>query len=245
MGAYMELKDRLKQARKVRKMTQAYVAEQSDITQATYSELERGLVKSTGKIISIAKALKVDAHWLATGEGESGLSEQQQGDGTLSNKIIKAWSQDDTPPAGMIPISYIQGVFADMGNGYVNSEPNDELMLWFREDTIRECNVNPDYAKVIAVRGDSMSPELTDGQVIAIDTSARRIYDGEIYAFRVGDELKVKYLFRHGDGFKAISRNEDKLRFPDEFYTAQDIENDNIEILGQFWWKSETRRVRR
>ena len=90
-----------------------------------------------------------------------------------------------------------------------------------------------------------MSPELTDGQVIAIDTSARRIYDGEIYAFSVGDVLKVKYLFRHGDGFKAISRNEDKLRFPDEFYTAQDIENDNIEVLGQFWWKSETRRVRR
>ena len=239
------LSDRLKKSRKSAGLTHIAVAEKVGITQPTYQALESGKITKSSYLLQIAKALKVDAHWLATGEGESGLSEQQQGDGTLSNKIIKAWSQDDTPPPGMIPISYIQGVFADMGNGYVNSEPNDELMLWFREDTIRECNVNPDYAKVIAVRGDSMSPELTDGQVIAIDTSARRIYDGEIYAFRVGDELKVKYLFRHGDGFKAISRNEDKLRFPDEFYTAQDIENDNIEILGQFWWKSETRRVRR
>lgn len=239
------LSDRLKKSRKSAGLTQIAVAEKVGITQPTYQALESGKITKSSYLLQIAKALKVDAHWLATGEGESGLYEQQQGDGTLSNKIIKAWSQDDTPPAGMIPISYIQGVFADMGNGYVNSEPDDELMLWFREDTIRECNVNPDYAKVIAVRGDSMSPELTDGQVIAIDTSARRIYDGEIYAFRVGDELKVKYLFRHGDGFKAISRNEDKLRFPDEFYTAQDIENDNIEVLGQFWWKSETRRVRR
>lgn len=238
------LSDRLKESRKNAGLTQIAIAEEVGITQPTYQALESGKVTKTSYLLQIAEALKVDAHWLATGEGDSGLFEQE-GNAKLSQKVIKVWSQDDVPPAGMIPISYIQGVFADMGNGYVNSEPTDELMLWFREDTIRECNVNPDFAKVIAVRGDSMSPELTDGQVIAIDTSARRIYDGEIYAFRIGDELKVKYLFRHGDGFKAISRNEDKLRFPDEFYTAQDIENDNIEILGQFWWKSETRRVRR
>lgn len=238
------LSDRLKKSRKNAGLTQIAIAEEVGITQPTYQALESGKVTKTSYLLQIAEALKVDARWLATGEGDSGLFEQE-GNAKLSQKVIKVWSQDDVPPTGMIPISYIQGVFADMGNGYVNSEPTDELMLWFREDTIRECNVNPDFAKVIVVRGDSMSPELTDGQVIAIDTSARRIYDGEIYAFRIGDELKVKYLFRHGDGFKAISRNEDKLRFPDEFYTAQDIESDNIEILGQFWWKSETRRVRR
>ncbi|ELA08582.1 transcriptional regulator [Moraxella macacae 0408225] len=55
---------------------------------------------------------------------------------------------------------------------------------------------------------------LSDGQVIAIDTSARRIFDGEIYAFRKNDEIKVKYLFKTNDGFKAISRNDDKLRYP-------------------------------
>lgn len=90
-----------------------------------------------------------------------------------------------------------------------------------------------------------MLPELTDGQVIAIDTSATRIFDGEIYAFRKGDEIKVKYLFKTHDGFKAISRNDDKLRYPDEIYTTSNIENENIEILGQFWWKSETRRIKR
>lgn len=163
----------------------------------------------------------------------------------FSNKSIAFWSKGDAIPDGMKPIQFLPDIKASLGGGYANHDYHEEEYLWFRTQTLNECNVDSDYARAIYVVGESMSPELTDGQVIAIDTSAKRIYDGEIYAFKIGDELKVKYLFRHGDGFKAVSRNDDKLRFPDEYYTAQDIENNNIEVLGQFWWKSETRRVRR
>lgn len=240
----MELKDRLRQTRKKKGLTQTDVAKKVGITQATYSELERGLVKSSGKIVEISQVLGVDANWLATGQGEMSLPIETS-NAQLSNKTFAVWSDGDEPPDGMIPISYLNTVVASMGHGYINDEPNDGLKLWFRQETITSCNVNPEFAKAITVRGESMLPELTEGQVIAIDTSAKRIFDGEIYAFRVGDELKIKYLFKQGDGFKAVSRNDDKLRFPDEYYTAQDIETNNIEIIGQFWWKSETRRVRR
>lgn len=163
----------------------------------------------------------------------------------FSNKSIAFWSKGDAIPDGMKPIQFLPDIKASLGGGYTNHDYHEEEYLWFRTQTLNECNVDSDYARAIHVVGESMSPELADGQVIAIDTSAKRIYDGEIYAFKIGDELKVKYLFRHGDGFKAVSRNDDKLRFPDEYYTAQDIESNNIEVLGQFWWKSETRRVRR
>lgn len=163
----------------------------------------------------------------------------------FSNKTIAFWSDGDPIPDGMVAIDFLPSIKAKLGNGYVNEEYQKTEKLWFREQTLDECNVDSDHAKAIRVSGDSMFPELLDGEVIAIDTSASRIFDGEIYAFRIGDELKVKYLFRHGDGFKAVSRNNDKLRFPDEIYTAKDIEADDIEVIGQFWWKSQTRKIRR
>lgn len=39
------------------------------MSQQSYSDLERGESKSTSKIGSLARALKVDAFWLETGEG--------------------------------------------------------------------------------------------------------------------------------------------------------------------------------
>lgn len=178
------------------------------------------------------------------GQGEM-TANKTESNARFSDAEIAFWSKGDDVPDGMVAIDFLPEVRGKMGNGYINGDYHEVEQLWFREDTLYECDVNSNHAKAIHVAGDSMFPELIDGQAIAIDTSARRIFDGEIYAFRVGDELKVKYLFRHGDGFRAVSRNDDKLRYPDEVYTANQIESDNIEIIGQFWWKSETRRVRR
>lgn len=235
---------RVRQARKEQRLSQIELAKKANISQTTLSQLENGRNESSKELPSIALALGVDVHWLLTGEGYSKLLTPVNGSEYLK-KSFAVWQNGDTPPTGMTPISYYKSVIGALGNGYANDEYVEEELLWFRNETISECNVNAAYAKAIKVRGESMMPELNDGQVIAIDTSATNIYDGEIYAFIVNNELKVKYLFKHGNGFRAVSRNDDKLRFPDEFYSAEDIENNNVVIVGQFWWKSETRRVRR
>ncbi len=46
-------------------------------------------------------------------------------------------------------------------------------------------------------------------------------------------------------GFKAVSRNTDKVKYPDEYYSPARIEAENVQIIGQYWWKSEGRKVRR
>lgn len=220
----------------------------SEITQSTTSRILSG--KTTNPRQDIIKKY---AEYFGVSEQDlifTDLSRQDktshnEPNGILSDKQIEVWTDGDTPPDGMIAIDFLPNITASLGHGYINEEFTEKTQLWFSEQTLRKCNVNPKYAQAIHVAGDSMLPELSDGQVIAIDTSATRIFDGEIYAFRKGDEIKVKYLFKTNDGFKAISRNDDKLRYPDEFYTTTDIENENIEILGQFWWKSETRRIKR
>lgn len=234
-----DLATRLKTARKQANKTQAQVAEAVGMKQPSYQALEAGKNHKTAFLVDIANFLNVDVYWLQTGETN------EKSNAKLSDKKIDVWTDGDQVPDGMIPISYYRTVMGSMGNGYNNDDHHQEEKLWFRVQTINDCNVNPNHAKAITVTGDSMSPELADGQVIAIDTSATRIFDGEIYAYIKNGELKVKYLFKTKDGFKAVSRNDDKLRYPDEIYTTEDIESENIQILGQYWWKSETRRIRR
>lgn len=64
------LSDRLKKSRKNAGLTQSAIAQAVGITQPTYQALESGKVTKTSHLLEIARALKVNAHWLATGEGE-------------------------------------------------------------------------------------------------------------------------------------------------------------------------------
>lgn len=246
------LHDRIQQKLDELHLKQADIARATGRSTAAVTKWLRGEnVPKADSLKQIAQLLNTTDEWLLTGKTNISMQDidktlnPYQSEASLSNKKIAVWNDGDNLPEGMIPIRYLTNIVGSLGNGYPNEDYYEESNLWFREETIIECNVNPDYARVINVQGDSMSPEIVDGQVIAIDTSATRIFDGEIYAFVVNGELKVKYLFKLKDGFKAVSRNDDKLRYPDEIYTTNDIENENIRILGQFWWKSEIRRVRR
>lgn len=67
----MELKDRLKQARKNANLTQNEVVQGIEgLTQSAYSQLESGKVRSSGKIVELANLFNVNSTWLATGQGE-------------------------------------------------------------------------------------------------------------------------------------------------------------------------------
>ncbi len=66
----IELKDRLKQARKEAKKTQQEVADIAGMTQPSYSELERGESQGSKHLALIANYLGVSALWLTSGEGE-------------------------------------------------------------------------------------------------------------------------------------------------------------------------------
>lgn len=68
----MELKDRLKFARRQAQLTQSELAERAGIKQASISEIERGLSRTSGHLVKIAQICGVDPLWLAEGEGQIG-----------------------------------------------------------------------------------------------------------------------------------------------------------------------------
>lgn len=65
----MELKDRLKHARRLKGLTQTELAERAGIAQASISEIERGLSRTSGHLVKIAQICGVDPLWLAEGAG--------------------------------------------------------------------------------------------------------------------------------------------------------------------------------
>ncbi|WP_278395393.1 LexA family transcriptional regulator [Acinetobacter venetianus] len=196
---------------------------------------------------ALAALTGVNAGWLLDGSGV--MTESDGGNAEVSEMQVITYSYDDPIPDGYIAIDYYDDVFVSAGNGYLNLEKPSNKKMLFPVELIKECNVQPQTTKVIHVRGESMFPKMKDGQAISVDMSARTIYDGEIYAFQVGEDTKIKYLFNWNEqgkgGFKAVSANPDKNQYPDEFYSPQRIESEGIFIIGQYWWKQVVKRIRR
>ena len=236
---------RLKQLRKENKVTQQQLADAIGVskTSVIYWEKDENMPKHES-LMALAKTLKTTPQWLL-----DGVAVPEKSNADIATMEVGIYKNGDPVPDGYIAIDYYDDVFVSAGNGYLNLEKPSNNKMLFPIDLIKECNVEPSTTKVIHVRGESMFPKLKDGQAISIDMSARTIYDGEIYAFQVGDDTKIKYLFNWNNegkgGFKAVSANSDKNQFPDEYYSPDRIESEGVSILGQYWWKQVVKRIRR
>lgn len=239
------LGSRLKALRRQRNLTQQKIADALGVskTSVIYWEKDENVPKHES-LIALARTLGTTTEWLLSGVG---VPEKSNAD--IAKMEVGIYQAGDPVPDGYVAIDYYDDVYVSAGNGYLNLEKPSNNKMLFPVDLIKECNVEPATTKVIHVRGESMFPKLKDGQAISIDMSARTIYDGEIYAFQVGDDTKIKYLFNWNDegkgGFKAVSANSDKNQFPDEYYSPSRIESEGITILGQYWWKQVVKRIRR
>lgn len=203
-----------------------------------------GVNNPTGKrLLALASALQTSPNWLLTGKNE------ESSNAKVTNTEVQIYDENDPVPDGFTAIDYYDEIYVSAGNGHLNIESPSVKKFLVPTNLLQECNVESYYAKVVQVRGDSMIPDILDGQRVSVDISAKKIFDGEIYAFQVGEDTKVKYLFNWHDqgvgGFKAVSRNDDKLRFPDEYYSPARIEAEGIYIIGQYWMKLDTRKIRR
>lgn len=221
---------------------------------------KRGISK--GGAIKVATLFNADPNWIINGEEQKkfktlSFDEIKKKFGEPKAVVeniendngIRFYNYGDPVPEGYTAIDYFPEVKASAGNGYINLEESSPYKLFIGDPEISNSGANASQCKIINVDGESMMPDLYPDQKISIDMSATKIYDGEIYAFTKGSELKIKILFNWGEegqgGFRAVSRNFDKVRFPDEYYSPAQIESDNIRIVGQLWWKQEVRKVRR
>ena len=81
------------------------------------------------------------------------------------------------------------------------------------------------------VIGDSMEPLIQDGDTILIDQHDKDVIEGKIYVVTLGEELRVKRIYKGINGLILRSEN---TRYPDISVTTAEMES--LVIHGRVRW---------
>lgn len=177
---------RLRAARKHAEMTQVELSKLTGIPQSTISTAER-LGNGSAETPIYAKACGVDAHWLATGEGEMLPSVSAQFlriSGPAADRVEAMASM------GAVPlISWVQaGCWSDVADPF---QPGDA-------DEWLPCPVaHGPHTYAVKVRGDSMNnpggrPSYADGDIIFVDPS-REAKHGDRVIVHLDDQAEATF----------------------------------------------------
>lgn len=151
----MELKDRLKYARKRANLTQSELAERAGIKQASVSEIERGLSRTSGYLVKIAQVCGVDPLWLAEGAGMPGHDP----------------SSDVAPEkAGVSSADLVRAMLNKIGAG-LSEETHSKILSAVGESVLRSDEVSSDIPSLevrpeeIVIRQYDVHAAMGHGQV--------------------------------------------------------------------------------
>lgn len=151
---------------------------------------------------------------------------------------IETWDDTTPLPDDEVYVPFLREVELAAGSGRFVIEESDAAKLRFFKSDLRRNNVQFSNAKCVIVRGNSMFPVLRDGATVGVNTgknSLGDIVDGDLYAINHNGQLRVKQVYRLPTGLRLRSFNRDE--HPDEDYTFQEIQEQQISILGHvFWW---------
>ena len=88
-----------------------------------------------------------------------------------------------------------------------------------------------DRMVLMDVFGNSMTPEIKDGDTVLIDQSQKDIFAGTIYAVGIEDTIMVKRIEKHPRKLVLLSDNRE---YAPIFLT--DEETDSVRIIGKVLW---------
>ncbi|ETF08422.1 LexA family transcriptional regulator [Pseudomonas moraviensis] len=146
-------------------------------------------------------------------------------------KDISLWDDE-------VSVPFLREVELAAGSGRFVIEESERSSLRFGKRSLRHNGVQFDQAKCVTVRGNSMLPVLRDGATVGVNAGKcgiGDIIDGDLYAINHNGQLRVKQLYRLPTGIRLRSFNRDE--HPDEDYSFQEIQEEQIVILGHvFWW---------
>ena len=234
MGIFMKtLGERVKEERKKRRWSQADLGAKVGVSQAAISEIERDVPKSSGLVIPIAKAFKVDVSYLT--DGKENISKQIADN---SDIIIIGGDRHgqvaDPKEYVMIPRYDVRG---SCGEGIDVNEVTivDGMPMpvaWLRAQNLPEAHL----LAVIEASGDSMQPTIEDGQTLIVNTVDIEPKSTKIYLICIDGKLFIKRLIYTPNGWIMRSDNPNKNNYPD--FELKPDKFDQLDIQGRIVWKS-------
>lgn len=207
------LAERLKFARKSKSISQAEIANLIEgLSQSAYSQLERGLVKSSSKIVELANLFGVSPTWLATGQGDI----YQDNNPILDNKIQHI-------------INYPSAAISKK-----QCLPLNDLLFKQSDDL--------DNLFTTSIISDDINPVLGHLSTVVVDKreAPLPIVNGMIYAIVYHDRILCRYLRQHLNNTIQIYSELDKQgeTLPaDEFFNRYQIMGGVIHHIQSHQWQ--------
>lgn len=222
-----EIKDRLREARRNKGLSQAGLSKLLRVSQASIAAIESGRNKRPTNLVSIAKALDVSPYWLETGKEDM----EVVSNATPLGKI-EEWDNDTPLSEDDCEAPLYKDVKLSAGNGFADDiEDYNGYKLRFSRNTLRKHGINPADVVCVMADGDSMEPVFPSGATLGIDTGSKNIRDGQIYAINHGGLLRTKILHKLPEN-KVRIRSYNQSEYPDE-----EASLDDLSVIGRvFWW---------
>jgi hypothetical protein len=171
-------------------------------------------------LVSLARATGVRLEWLATGEGPM--------QGEAAPVLAPA-----TPP-GHVLLPLLEARAAAGNHGGLRSDQLVDFIAFsesFLKQTLRR---SPQNLALLTASGDSMDPTIRDGDLLLVDTSARRIEGSRIYVLAIGGALMVKRIQLRLDG-SVVVKSDNAVYEPEVLAAAETL---SLQVLGQVVWQA-------
>jgi phage repressor protein C with HTH and peptisase S24 domain len=213
----MSIGSRIKEARLGAKLTQKELARRVGMAQASLSELETGESQSTTLVASLAAALGVSALWLETGKGQMGEGAGASAplDSVLDlipgAKRVHASGPDDPTMTQIMKVRLkVQAGITGFQTEpeHYEGETQGVPTMWILREGLRK-----DALLSIIVRGDSMEPNLHEGDTIVVNTADKQLASGAVYVVNYEGEVVVKRLLRDAGQWWLTSDNLDQRKY--------------------------------
>lgn len=234
-----------KAKRKALKLSQTALADkvrellgpEETFTQQTYAAFESGVAQNTRFALQIAQVLGISMKELASPYPSSTQSAELEQPEAVLLGAIAVWDDDTPLDSDEVEVPLLKEVELSAGNGSLAIQQHSTAKLRFGKLTLRRQGIEPAAVICVSVSGSSMEPVLPNGSTVGVDQSKKHIKDGDIYALSHNEHLRVKMLYRLPSGgirMRSFNREE----YPDEEYTQDKIELEDIKILGRVFWYS-------
>lgn len=185
------------------------------------------------RIEEVAELLSVNSAWLRSGEGPKHPGPGRESVPPLDTpkpKVERSVREELEMPV------YTELQMQSSGRTAVGEMHNHKVRLSRR--VLETMDVELHNAICVPMVGNSMADKIQDGSLIGIDRGRVHIIDGEMYALEHDGMLRVKYLYRLPGGSLRL-RSHNCSEYPDEIFSADDIQAQHIHILGWvFWWST-------
>ncbi|WP_230084849.1 S24 family peptidase [Providencia rustigianii] len=194
------MRDRIKQARLAKDMTQAELADAVGVSPQSVQQWETSTEPRKNRVMKIAEILGVDANWLLFGKPDS----------ENRKDVVKIELEDDSNVQGRYKVEILD-IEASAGAGVMVLDDFIETITaieYSAEEAKRLFGGRPaETVKMITVKGDSMSETFEPRDQIFVDITANH-FDGDgIYVFILDNQLYIKRLQMQYKKLAVISDN--------------------------------------